>query len=167
MNISSKIKRVIQRNLPINQTYTLLETYYSSIEDSATCCDNCGRLISNIAKIIGDNDKLIRHIGIDCAETLSSIRDNLFFELYAFQAGKSARASILKIIKKAKEQGVTLEICVQTFSSGEGYYKEAGSGMYRITPINGSFSNYRTWKQYPKHQWETHVLPMIKEFVTN
>ena len=159
-------KNIIQRNLPINQQYTLLETFYSSIEDSGTCCENCGRPISNIAKVIGNNDKLIRLIGMDCAETLTSIKDSLAFEKYAFQAGKTARAAIMKMLKKAKEQSTELEIKIQTFAEGEGYYKQAGSGWYSITPLSGRMMDFRTWKQYPKHQWQSHVLPMIKDFST-
>lgn len=159
-----KTKAIIQRNLPINQNYTLLETYYISLEDGGTCCENCGRPISNIAKVIGNSDKLVRYIGMDCAETLTSIKDSLSFEKYAFQAGKSARAAILKLLKKAAEQNTILEIKIQTFQDGEGYYKEGGSGWYSITPTNGNMRDFRTWKQFPKHQWINHVYPMIKQF---
>ena len=99
-------KNIIQRNLPINQQYTLLETFYSSIEDSGTCCENCGRPISNIAKVIGNDDKLIRLIGMDCAETLTSIKDSLAFEKYAFKAGKTARAAIMKMLKKQEQDSL-------------------------------------------------------------
>lgn len=159
-------KNIIQRNLPINQQYTLLETFYCSIEDGGNCCENCGRPITNIAKIIGNTDKLVRYIGMDCAETLTSIKDNLGFEKYSFQAGKSARAAIMKLLKKAKESNTELEIKIQTFKDGEGFYKEEGSGWYSITPLSGRMMDFRTWKQFPKHQWQNHVYPMIKEFAT-
>lgn len=162
-------KKLIQRALPFNQSYTLLETFYVSIEDGGNCCENCGRPISNIAKVIGDSDKLIRYIGMDCAETLTGINDSLDFNFTAkaaFQAGKTARAAITKLLKKAKEQNTELEIKIQTFADGEGYYKQAGSGWYSITPISGRMIDFRTWKQYPADQWQSHVLPMIKGFKT-
>lgn len=161
-------KTLIQRALPFTQTYSLLETFYCELENG-NCCENCGRPITNIAKVIGDNDKMIRYIGMDCAETLTGLNDSFDFNFVAksaFQAAKSARAAIQKLIKKAAEQNTNLEIKIQTFKEGEGYYKQAGSGWYSITPINGNMRDFRTWKQYPAEQWEKHVYPMIKQFST-
>lgn len=160
-------KKVIQRNLPLTQKYKLVSTFYRSLEDGGHICENCGRFISNIAEVKGETDNKTRFIGLDCAETLTAvIVDSLLFEQYAFQAGKSARAAILKIIKKAKEKGQGLKIELKTFADGEGYYKESGSGVYYIEPEGEFCTEFRTWKQFPAHQWQSHVYPMIKDLAT-
>lgn len=106
---------------------------------------------------------------MDCAETLTGLKDSFDFEFSAksaFQAAKSARATILKLIKKAKEVNTELEIKIETFNEGQGFYKEAGSGWYSITPTTGKLIDFRTWRQYPANQWEKHVYPMIKNLST-
>ena len=158
-------KKIIQRNIPINQQYEIIETFYSSIEDSATCCDNCGKLIANICVIKGKDDGKVYHIGMDCADSLTSIKNELLFEKYNFDAAKSARAYILKAIKRAKDKNVQIELTFETFEHTNNFYKSVNSGAWRIEPKNGDL-NLRCWKQYPPHQWAKYVLPMIKNITT-
>lgn len=52
--------------------YKLLNYNYIALVDSfGTCCDNCGRLISNIATI-ADDDNHQYTVGLDCAKTILS-----------------------------------------------------------------------------------------------
>jgi len=44
-------KQAIQRSLPHDTKYSLISTFYRSIEDGADVCQNCGKIISNIAEI--------------------------------------------------------------------------------------------------------------------
>lgn len=104
------MKNIIQRALPLNQQYDVLYIIHSSVEDGNACgCDNCGRLISNIAAIKGQKGDQY-NIGLDCLDTiLQNNRQLLTSESYfkymfsdkpAIQRAKSLRA---KIIKKQKE----------------------------------------------------------------
>ena len=159
-------KKVIQRALPLDQTYKLLETFYSSLEDGGGhVCENCGRPISNIAKVFGEKYKTVNYIGMDCAETLTGINDDFLFSWVAkgdFQAAKSARQKILKLLKKAKESNLKVSVSVETFDHEKNFHKQIGSGIFRVEsePFNPHFS---TWQQYEKSQWANHVLPMIKD----
>ena len=47
---ATKLKRVVRRNLPINDKYVLIDSFYTSMENG-TCCDNCNKIIANIAVI--------------------------------------------------------------------------------------------------------------------
>ena len=64
------MKNLIQRNLPLNINYTLIDKKYIPLENSVgTCCDNCGKLIANIATIKSEDSK-VYNIGFDCLETI-------------------------------------------------------------------------------------------------
>ena len=102
---------------------------------------------------------------MDCADSLTSIKNELLFEKYNFDAAKSARSSILKAIKKAKDKNVPIELIFNTFTDTNNFYKSIGSGIWSIEPKNGDFA-FRSWKQYPAHQWGKYVLPMIKNLTT-
>lgn len=163
-----KTKNIIQRNLPLSQTYTLVETFYRSIEDYGCTCENCGKLISNVAHVKGDKDKNSYYIGMDCASTLTGIKDDYFnFELQAkaaFNAAKSARATLLKTIKQAKEKNIEVIIKAKTFDDTKNFFKEINSGMWETESTDGL--KFRNWKQYSAAQWQTHVYPMIKDLLT-
>lgn len=77
------------------ENYTLVSVSYIAIVDSfGTVCENCGRLISNIATVKNDLNKHFT-IGLDCAKTLLS--KEVFTE-----AGKEI-ARKKKISEKIKE----------------------------------------------------------------
>jgi hypothetical protein len=62
-------KRIIQRNLSLQQKYTLISSNYLPLLDGGgTCCANCGTIIANIATVKGDDGKTY-DIGHDCLET--------------------------------------------------------------------------------------------------
>jgi hypothetical protein len=64
------MKNIIKRNLSLSQKYLLLDTKYISLIDGSGCtCDNCGKLIANIATISGETDQKSYSIGFDCLET--------------------------------------------------------------------------------------------------
>jgi hypothetical protein len=155
-------KKHIQRNLPIDTSYKLIESYYSSIEESGCSCDNCGRLISNIA-VVQDTKRGVQYnVGMDCAGTLTGIKGDFNYEwlhkIY-FNEAKSARAAVMKMIKR----GAT-EVTAKTFAAGEGFYKEEGAGMWST---NGDdVRQHRNWKQYPASSWLKYVYPMIKDILT-
>jgi hypothetical protein len=65
------MKKIIQRALPITDTYTVHSySYVSLIDGQGTCCENCGKLISNIVTLKNQKGKKFI-VGNDCADTLT------------------------------------------------------------------------------------------------
>jgi hypothetical protein len=98
-------KRIIQRNLPLTQVYILLATNYVALEDSfGTCCDNCGKLIANMATVKGMQDNKAYTIGLDCLETF--LLNNQLLEgksIEQFQTVKKALPKVVSIRKEVKD----------------------------------------------------------------
>lgn len=102
-------KQIIQRALPLNVKYFLVGTTYQSIEDGGGCsCDNCGKLITNVATIRNESGNSYA-IGLDCLDTIlenTKLLDNESYFKYqysdkpAIAKAKSLRAKILKNLKK-------------------------------------------------------------------
>lgn len=68
-------KKLIERNLKFTDKYVYMSTKRGSLIDGdGTCCDNCGKLISNICHVVRCSDKKHFYIGTDCAETLSKAK---------------------------------------------------------------------------------------------
>jgi hypothetical protein len=97
----TKSKRVVRRNLPINDKYTLIDSFYSSMENG-NCCDNCNKIIANIA-VIKNADNKIFNVGLDCAETLTRL-DGLFSAQMQFNEAKGIRAKV----NKGKKDGMQI-----------------------------------------------------------
>lgn len=103
------MKKVIQRNLPLNTKYFLVNVSYQSIENGGGCaCDNCGKLITNVANIKNDHGKQYA-IGLDCLDTLLENNNLLEHESYAhyqfsdkpaIAKAKSLRSKLLNNLKK-------------------------------------------------------------------
>ena len=95
---ATKIKRVVRRNLPINDKYVLIDSFYTSMENG-TCCDNCNKIIANIA-VIKNEAANVFHVGLDCAETLTHLQGLLGAQMQ-FTEAKGIRAKI----NKGKKEG--------------------------------------------------------------
>lgn len=66
-----KPKQLIERNLPFTDKYIYLGITRGSIESAQfTCCDNCGKLITNMVTVASNTTGKKYTIGTDCAETL-------------------------------------------------------------------------------------------------
>lgn len=96
----TKQKRVVRRNLPINDKYTLIDSFYSSMENGC-CCDNCNKIIANIA-VIKNADNKVFNVGMDCAETLTNL-NGLYNAQMQFAESKGIRAKVNKATKDGKE----------------------------------------------------------------
>jgi hypothetical protein len=159
-----KKKKVVQRNLPLDAKYTIIGSYYSSIEETGTCCENCGRPISDCCDIV--NERGNKHtVGMDCASTLSGIKDTLNFSQheYNFSLAKQARAKIMKAIK---QHGIEdMEISASTFENADNYWKEIGAGNWRVWKNAEGRNVVSNWQSYPKDRWQNYVLPMIKDLI--
>lgn len=94
-------KNIIQRNLPLDVKYSLLDKKYISIEDGGGwCCDNCGRLIANMATVSNEQGKQYI-IGFDCLETF--LINNMLLEGKDIADYQRYKKQLPTFIKKAKE----------------------------------------------------------------
>ncbi len=97
------MKNIIKRNLPLNVKYTVLEQKYIPLFDGGGCtCDNCGKLIANIATVKSKNG--VFNIGFDCMETFllnNSLLDG--FDLERYEKIKKAIPKITRFSKQLKE----------------------------------------------------------------
>jgi len=96
-------KNIIQRKLPLNVTYTLVDKKYISLVDGMGCtCDNCGKLIANIATISNGGNRY--NIGFDCLDTIllnNAILSEI--DIQDYEAYKAAITKTMKLIKRIKE----------------------------------------------------------------
>ncbi len=147
-----------QYNLRHDTQYSILSSWYAELESGNTC-DNCGKNISNCVEI-ENLDKKRFVVGMDCASTLSGIKDSLVlsFTEASFQQAKSARAKLLKF-RKDYPLGT---IRIETLPEGKGYYKESDSGVISCDFRPEQGQPYYTMKQYPADVWMPYVLPMVK-----
>ena len=151
---------MIQRNLRLDTQYTILSSWYQSLEDGGNTCQNCDRVISNCVEVQNAEGAKFT-VGMDCAATLSGITDTLQLSRVeaSFQEAKSARAAILRFKKKYEQSIVTIE----TFDHANNYYKSIGGGVWKCGLPTSSATN---WKQYPAEVWQPYVKPMIQDLVT-
>jgi len=100
--IMAKGGTIRRYNLPLNDDYEIIDSYYTGgIENNATTCDNCGKLITNIAEIKNSKGQVF-DVGLDCAETLSNLK-GLYNVKMDFQELKSIQAKIRKYEKENKK----------------------------------------------------------------
>jgi len=97
------MKKVIQRNLPLDVEYTLVGKNYIPILDGGGCvCQDCGRLISHIA--IVKANKRSYNVGFDCLEKL--LANNFMicnFNLDTLKYYKKQLSTIIRFSKQLLE----------------------------------------------------------------
>lgn len=97
------MKNIIQRSLPLNVLYSVIDKKYIPIMEGGGClCDNCGKLIANIATVKSSNGYY--NIGFDCLETFL-LNNNLLegFTLEELTEVKKMIAQVLRFAKTLKE----------------------------------------------------------------
>lgn len=97
------MKAIIQRKLPLTEQYTLIDKkYIPVIESCGIGCDNCGKLIANIATVkTGTN---VYQIGFDCLETIL-INNQLLCgkDIAEYEVFKKTLPKILRFAKRIKD----------------------------------------------------------------
>ena len=102
------MKTIIQRNLPLDTKYSLIDKHYSSLIDgNGTICENCGRLIANIATVKSGNGK-VYNIGFDCLETF--LINNSLLDGKSVDDYKKFKKHLPTFIKRAKELKETIKL---------------------------------------------------------
>lgn len=101
------MKAIIQRNLPLNEKYGLIDKkYIPLIESFGTCCDNCGQLIANIATVRAESGN-VYNIGFDCLETI--LINNSLLDSGSIEQYQRAKIQLPKIIRASKKLSETLQ----------------------------------------------------------
>lgn len=99
------MKIIIERNLPLDVKYILTDKKYIPLTDGYGCtCDNCGRLIANIATVKNTSGNSF-NIGFDCLETIL-INNSLLStnDIKEYESAKSMIPKIIRFSKTIKEQ---------------------------------------------------------------
>lgn len=99
-----KTQQVIQRNLPLDKSYKLIDKMYIPILEGGCICQDCGKLISNIAIVESDNKKF--NVGFDCLNKL--IRNNNFICNFTIEDLAKYRNEINTVIRFSKQLQETI-----------------------------------------------------------
>lgn len=99
------MKAIIQRGLPLTNSYCVIEKMYIPLEESCGhVCDNCGKIIANIAVVKNLSNNIDYNIGFDCLETIL-INNQLLSgkDIEEYQKVKKMIPKILRFAKSIKE----------------------------------------------------------------
>lgn len=93
------MKKIIQRNLPLDVQYVCTDKKYIPLVNSVGLgCDNCGKLISNIATVKSKNGTY--NIGFDCLETI--LINNHLVDNFSKEDLEKVKSDINKCIRIGK-----------------------------------------------------------------
>lgn len=93
------MKTIIKRNLPLDVKYQLIDRKYIPVLDGGgSCCDNCGKLIANIATVKSENGTY--NIGFDCLETF--LLNNSLLDGFDLDKHETVKKQINQIIRFSK-----------------------------------------------------------------
>ena len=100
-------KQVNRYNLPLDHKYRIIGFDYcgSILDGGGSTCDNCNRIIVNIATVETEEGKRF-DVGLDCAETLSLVDCSDFWKIKEQEALHRKLTSYIRTIKKQQEQGI-------------------------------------------------------------
>ncbi len=94
-------KKTIQRKLSLDTKYTLINIHRGSLEEYATVCQNCDKLISNIA-LIEDEAGQKYEVGLDCGDTLQ------FHDFTGYEFEKKQFRTVLRFIGNCRKVNANL-----------------------------------------------------------
>lgn len=169
-----KDKKVIQRALPLDVKYSIVSVSYLSLEDGGGCsCDNCGKLITNMASV--KSDKGSYTIGLDCLDTIlvnNSLLDNESYMQYLYSdkpAISKAKSLRSKILKKQKED-ITFTATLYVFE-GKDYFGFSFSRLetktYRLTEDKKNIEKCAPYQSYDPCGFDYTFNPAYKELTLN
>lgn len=101
------MKAIIKRHLSLSVHYTVTDKKYIPLTEGCGCtCDNCGKLIANIATV--KSSEGVFNIGFDCMETL--LINNSLLSATDIQDYERIKKMIPKVIRFAKELKEILDL---------------------------------------------------------
>ena len=97
-------KQLIERNLKFDKRYQYIGITRGSVEScQLTNCDNCGKLITNMIKVIQTDNKKVYVIGTDCMETLvkskcvyNGLNEDYAMDIYSFNKASKVATELNK-----------------------------------------------------------------------
>lgn len=94
------MKKIVERNLPLDTKYTVIDRKYVPILDGYGCtCANCGQPIANIATVKSENGTY--EIGFDCMKTF--LLNNALLENFDVDQHAKVLKMIPKVIRLGKQ----------------------------------------------------------------
>lgn len=90
--------------LPVNVNYQVIGIDYQSLEDNAGACDNCGKIISNMATIKNEAGAIYT-VGLDCASTMQLYKNDAIFNLIEAKKELARRAKFVKWVRTSQKEG--------------------------------------------------------------
>ncbi len=138
------MKQIIKRNLSLTTQYTVIDKKYIPLENSiGYCCDNCGKLIANIATVRDEKNEVF-NIGFDCLETL--LINNSLLSTHDIQEYEKVKKMIPKILRFAKSLKETISLNNGLdgfkFERPSGYFANDGYITYWL--LKGNQKPYNT-----------------------
>jgi hypothetical protein len=111
LEIGAKMK-AIDGALPMNTRYKIIDISYGKLENQASSCENCGKLISNIATIEDESNNKRYNVGCDCAEALfTRCSFGALMDLKQKQKEHNKKLSLIRKIKKhQKDENLDVKI---------------------------------------------------------
>ncbi len=111
-------KQVNRYNLSLDHRYRIISFDYcgSILDGGGTTCDNCGRIIVNIATVETEQGKKYT-VGLDCAETLSLVDCNDFWKIKEQEALHRKLTGYIKTIKKQQDQSVKVTYNIDQYGA--------------------------------------------------
>ncbi len=102
------MKAIIERNLPLNTKYIVTDKVYIPLIEGYGCtCDNCNKLIANIATVKNEVGKSF-NIGFDCLETV--LINNSLLSTNDIKEYEKVKAMIPKVIRFSKKIKENIEL---------------------------------------------------------
>lgn len=148
------MKTIIERKLSLQQKYILIDTKYISLIDGFGCaCDNCGKLIANIATVQGQTTGKNYSIGFDCLETFlinNQLLDGKSIEQYN---------NVVKCLPKVKKIRET----IKEFLSKNPFLTKVKIEVVSYLPNWITFNYYQ---QDGKQRWNDNTKYKTMDFET-
>lgn len=122
------MKAIIKRNLPLNVKYIVTDKKYIPLENGFGCgCDNCGKLIANIATVKNETNEVF-NIGFDCLETL--LINNSLLSTNDIEQYERVKKMIPKVLRFSK----VLKETISLNNGLDGFRFERPTGYFATNP---------------------------------
>lgn len=142
--------RALDGRLAIDTKYTLVSMYYGSLADNSAICENCGKLIANMADIKNEAGKTFT-VGQDCCEELLKTTSNDFWEFKQKQKEYNKKRTLVRKYAKAiKEDMADIHDGFLYFYTMTDSYKRNGKELEII--------RVKTWSTRYREDYAMNVL---------
>lgn len=122
------MKAIIKRTLPLDVKYIVIDKKYIPLENGmGLCCDNCNKLIANIATIKNEAGNVF-NIGFDCLDTI--LLNNTILSKSDISDYEKVKKMIPKIIRFSKTLKETISLNKSMVLEGIRFEKQTYASEY-------------------------------------